>query len=127
MHTSINHKFRWALEDSGRLALKGAGRLAKCAAALGMAYILAPPLWDAVFAPTMAAAYELPYAAARRADRALSMAEHLGVRLPAIPLSSACGRVSTWMSHVRPMEEGDSDIHLLRGSGAGRAPGRSPR
>lgn len=112
MQTTATLKIQWALEDAGRFLLRQTGQALKLGLALLMAYSLAPPLWDAIFAPTMAAAYELPYTAAKRADRALSVAQALGVKLPASS-SGTCSVASQWVRQVRPTVAGRSEVQLL--------------
>lgn len=112
MQTTATLKVQWALEDAGRLLLRKTGQALKLGLALLMAYSLAPPLWDAIFAPTMAAAYELPYTAAKRADRALSVAQALGVKLP-VGSGSNCSVASQWMRQAMPAIAGRSEVQLL--------------
>lgn len=112
MQTTATLKVQWALEDAGRFLLRQTGQALKLGLALLMAYSLAPPLWDAIFAPSMAAAYELPYTAAKRADRALSVAQALGVPIP-VSTSGSCSSTSQWMRQVMPVVSSQSEIQLL--------------
>jgi hypothetical protein len=113
MQTTATLKIQWALEDAGRLLLQKTVQSIKLGLTLLMVYSLAPPLWDAIFAPTMAAAYELPYTAAKRVDRALSVAQALGVKLPVVGSGSNCSVASQWMRQAMPAIAGKSEVQLL--------------
>lgn len=111
MQTTPQMKIQWALEDAWHGLVRSVLGTIKLGLALTMAYSLAPPLWEAIFAPTMTAAYQLPYTAAKRADRVLSAAQALGVKLPSA--GSSCGVVSQWARQVMPPVASKSEIQLL--------------
>ncbi len=116
MQTTPQMKIQWALEDAWHGLVRSALGAIKLGLALTMAYSLAPPLWEAIFAPTMTAAYQLPYTAAKRADRVLSVAESLGLKIAA--QDSSCGRVSAMVSQWLPVKAGASEVQLLPASQA---------
>lgn len=98
MRTTPTQKLLWTLEDAGRFGARMLRQAFLMGLTLLVGYSLAPPLWDTIFAPSMAAAYELPYTAANRMDRALSLTGFSGVMLK----RQSCGQVSQWVRSALP-------------------------
>lgn len=107
-------RLQWALEDLGQMVARTAHALIKTTVAGSLLYVLAPPLAESITAPTMSAAHELPYIAAKRADRVIATGQAvlqttLGVKVAA----DSCGPTQRAAANVFPRHDVQSEVQLM--------------